>query len=95
MHTYFLLMALIATIFVGGHSVEAARYTTVAYTVSEGDTLDIIAQKYLPADRVESDREFAEFKEGIYEYNYEMVFIHRLPYEVREGDCLLITLWEK
>ena len=94
MHTYLLLVALIATMIFGGNSVEAASYKTVAYTVSESDTLDIIAQKYLPTDRGESDRAFAEFKEGIYEYNYEMVFTHRLPYEVRQGDCLLIALWE-
>lgn len=92
MRTYFLLLAFIATMLLGVHSVDAAGYKTVAYTVSEGDTLDIIARKYLPADRGDSDRAFAEFKEGIYEYNYEMVFIHRLPYEVREGDCILITL---
>ena len=94
MHTYFLLVALIATTFLGGHSAEAFGYKTLAYTVSESDTLDIIARKYLPANSVGSDRAFAEFKEGIYEYNYEMVFIHRLPYEVREGDRLLIALWE-
>jgi hypothetical protein len=94
MHSYLLLMAFIATMLLGGHSVEATEYKTVVYTVSGSDTLDIIARKYLPADRGDSDRAFKEFKEGIYEYNYETVFIHRLPYEVHKGDCLLITLWE-
>jgi len=94
MHTYVLLMALIATIFLGGHSVEATGYKTVAHTVCEGDTLDFIVQKYLPADKVNSDQAYADFKEAIIKYNYEMVFSHRQPNEVREGDCLLIALWE-
>lgn len=94
MHKYLLVMALIATIFLGNHSIEAKEFKAVAYTVNAGDTLDIIVQKYLPANMASSDQAFADFKEGIIKYNYEMVFSHRSPNEIHEGDCLLIALWE-
>ena len=93
MHTRQLLLALIVAALMRCNSVEAMEYTTVVYTVGAGDTLDSIAQTYLPTDRGNSWQAFAEFKEGIFEYNFDKVFIHRKPYEVRVGDCLLITLW--
>ena len=93
MHTRQLLLALIVATLMSCSSVEAMEYTTVVYTVGAGDTLDSIAQTYLPTDRGNSWQAFAEFKEGIFEYNFDKVFIHRKPYEVRVGDCLLITLW--
>ena len=93
MHTRQLLLALIAVTLMTCNPVEAKEYTTVVYTVGAGDTLDSIAQTYLPTDRGNSWQAFAEFKEGIFEYNFDRVFSQRKPYEVRVGDCLLITIW--
>jgi hypothetical protein len=87
------LLALIAVTFLSCSAVEAKEYTTVVYTVVAGDTMDSIAQTYLPPDRGDSWQAFLEFREGIFEYNFDRVFSHRKPYEVREGDCLLITFW--
>jgi len=94
MHTRHLLLALIVATLMSCGSVEAKEYTTVVYTVVAGDTLDSIAQTYLPPDRGTSWQAFAEFKEGIYEYNFDKVFVHRTPYEVHVGDYLLITFWK-
>jgi len=94
MHTRHLLLALIAATLMSCSSVAAKEYTTVVYTVGAGDTMDSIAQTYLPSDRGNSWQAFAEFKEGIFEYNFDRVFIHRKPYEVDVGDCLLITFWK-
>jgi len=94
MHTRHLLSVLLVAILLSCGSIEAKEFTTVAYTVSAGDTMDSIAQTYLPPDRGDSEQAFEEFKEGIFEYNYERVFVNRLPYEVHEGDCLYITFWE-
>lgn len=94
MHTPSLLLALIAVTFISCSSVEAKEYTTVDYTVGAGDTMDSIAQTYLPPDRGHSRRAFAEFKEGIFEYNFDRVFIYRKPYAVQPGDHLLITFWK-
>ena len=43
MHTRQLLLALIAVTLMTFNPVEAKEYTTVAYTVGAGDTLDSIA----------------------------------------------------
>lgn len=94
MNTHHLLLVLITAILMSCSSVEAKEYTMVSYTVVTGDTMDSIARTYLPPDRGKSWRAFAEFKEGIFEYNFDKVFIHRKPYEVRVGDCLLITFWK-
>jgi len=94
MYTRRLLLALITATLMSCSSVEAQEYTTVVYTVGAGDTLDSIAQTYLPLDRGNSWQAFAEFKKGIFEYNFDRVFIHREPYEVRVGDCLDITFWK-
>ena len=94
MHTRQLMLALIVVILMSCSSVEAMKYTTVVYTVGYGDTLNSIAQTYLPTDRGNSWQAFAEFKEGIFEYNFDRVFSQRKPYEVRVGDCLLITFWK-
>ena len=94
MHTRHLLLALIIVTLMSCSSVEAKEYTMVVYTVGAGDTLDSIAQTYLPPDRGNSWQASAEFKEGIFEYNFDRVFIHRQPYEVRTGDSLLITFWK-
>jgi hypothetical protein len=88
------LLALIAATLLSCSPAEAKEFTTVAFTVGAGDTMDSIAQTYLPPDRGNSYQAFAEFREGIYEYNYDRVFLDRDPYEVRVGDCLLITLWK-
>ena len=93
MHIRHQLLALIVTTLLSCSSVEAKEYTTVVYTVGAGDTLNSIAQTYLPPDRGSSWQAFAEFKEGIFEYNYDKVFVNREPYEVRLGDSLLITSW--
>lgn len=94
MDTHHLLLVLITATLMSCSSVEAKEYTTVSYTVVAGDTMDSIARTYLPLDRGKSWRAFAEFKEGIFEYNFDKVFIHRKPYEIRVGDSLLITFWE-
>lgn len=94
MQTRHLLLSLVVVALMSCNPVEAKMYTTVVYHVGAGDTLDNIAQRYLPSDRGPSWRAFAEFKEGIFEYNYDQVFIHRRPYDVREGDRLLITFWQ-
>ena len=86
--------ALIAVLLTSCNPAEAKTFTTVVHIVGEGDTMDSIAQAYLPSDRGNSHKAFAEFKEGIFEYNYDHVFINRKPYEVRVGDQLLITFWK-
>ena len=90
---YLLLILIVATL-MSCSPAEAKEYTTVVYTVVAGDTMDSIAQTYLPQDRGNSWQAFAEFREGIFEYNFDRVFIYRQPYEVHVGDCLLITFWK-
>jgi len=94
MRTHHLWLSLIAATLLSCSSVEAKEFTTVVYTVIAGDTMDSIAQTYLPADRGNSYQALAEFKEGIFEYNFDRVFIHRKPYEIHIGDSLLITFWK-
>ncbi len=95
MHTRRLLLeALIAVLLTGCNPAEAKEFTTVVHTVGAGETMDSIAQAYLPSDRGDSPQAFAEFKEGIFEYNFDSVFINRKPYEVCIGDKLLITFWK-
>jgi len=93
MHLHHLLLALIVATLMSCSSVEAKEFTTVVYIVGVGDTMSSIAQTYLPPDRGNSRQALAEFKEGIFEYNYDKVFFNRKPYEVHVGDCLLITSW--
>jgi hypothetical protein len=59
----------------------------VIHIVKSGETLDEIANFYLPPDR-----EFKEFREGIYELNYDKLK-DRPVYEVRKGDFLDIQFW--
>jgi hypothetical protein len=87
-------MALLLTMLISAGSVSAQEPVTMEYTVVAGDTLDSIAKSYLPSSWGDSHHAFAEFREGIFEYNFERVFVDRKPYEVREGDCLLILFWE-
>lgn len=95
MHTRRLVLeALIAVLLAGCNPAEAKEFTTVVHIVGIGDTLDSIAQTYLPSDRGDSKQAFAEFKEGIFEYNFDSIFINRKPYEVHLGDKLLITFWK-
>jgi hypothetical protein len=94
MNIHHLSLAFTIAVLLSFSSVEAREFKLVAYIVDADDTMDSIAHTYLPADRGTSHKAFAEFKEGIFEYNYDRVFIHRLPYEVRAGDCLFITFWE-
>lgn len=95
MHTRQLLIkVLIAVLLTGCNVGEAKEFTTVVHVVDASDTMDSIAQAYLPSDRGDSHQAFAEFKEGIFEYNYDCVFINRQPYEVRVGDRLLVTFWK-
>jgi hypothetical protein len=75
-------------------SLEAKELTTVEYTVVAGDTMDNIARQFLPTERGDSYKAFAEFREGIFEYNFNRVFYDREPYEVKEGDTLLIVFWQ-
>lgn len=97
MHTRRLLVeALIAVLLTSCNPAEAGgkEFTTIVHIVAASDTLDTIAQAYLPSDRGDSHQAFAEFKEGIFEYNYDRIFVNRKPYEVHTGDRLLITFWE-
>ena len=89
-----LLLALIAATLMGCSNVEALEFTTIYYNVVAGDTMDSIARTYLPPDRGDSYRAYAEFREGIFEFNFDRVFIDRKPYEVHVGDCLLINYWK-
>ena len=94
MHTRRLLLeALIAVLLTSCNPAEAKEFTTVVHVVSASDTMDSIAQTYLPPNRGDSHQAFAEFKEGIFEYNFDRVFVNRQPYEVHPGDQLLITFW--
>ena len=93
MHIQHLLLAIIVATLMSCSSVEAKEFTTVVYIVGGGDTMNSIAQTYLPPDRGSSRQALAEFKEGIFEYNYDKVFFNRKPYEVHVGDCLFITSW--
>lgn len=94
MRTCLLFMVFMAVIFAGCLSAEAKEYKIVAHIVSAGDTLDIIVAKYLPEQMAHSERAIADFKDVIIKYNYELIFSHRRPNEIREGDCLFIALWE-
>lgn len=58
------------------------------HVVKEGETLDSIAKAYMT-----KDREIREFKEGIVEMNYEMIFEKRIDKRVRHGDKLIIGYW--
>ena len=87
-------LAFVAATFLFCSSISASELVTVVYSVVAGDTMDSIAHSYLPEDRGNSSRAYAEFKEGIFEYNFDRVFIDRAPYEVHAGDYLLITFWE-
>lgn len=87
-------LALLVIMLISSGSVSAQELVTIEYSVAAGDTMDSIAKSYLPASWGDSHQAFAEFKEGIFEYNFERVFVDRKPYEVREGDCLLILFWE-
>ena len=88
-------MALLVTMLIVSGSVSAQGPVTFEYTVAAGDTLDTVAKSYLPSSWGDSHRAFAEFIEGIFEYNFDRVFADRKSYEVREGDCLLILFWER
>ena len=94
MHMRHLLPLLIAATFMFCSSIEAKELTTVVYTVSSGDTMNSIAAEYLPLEWGDSYEAFEEFREGIYENNYDRVFADRKPYEVREGDFLFINIWK-
>jgi len=94
MNIHHLSLAFIVALLLSFGSVEAREYKIIAYTVDADDTMDSITRNYLPSDRGASIEAFAEFKEGIFEYNYDRIFSDRIPYEVRVGDCLYITFWE-
>lgn len=87
-------ISLLMTMLIGMGPVSARELKTFEYTVVAGDTIDTIARSYLPAGWGESSQAFAEFREGIFEYNFERIFFDRKSYEVREGDCLKILFWE-
>lgn len=65
----------------------------LGHFVQKGETLDDIAKLYCPPEQAKHAKGLAEFKEGIYEYNYEKVFYARPKYEVRPGDFLTICLF--
>lgn len=80
-----IVWALIWTIAEASPERELVR---VGHEVKAGETLDTITRFYLPPDR-----EFLEFREGIYQLNYERVFEGRGSYEVHEKDYLIIQFW--
>lgn len=85
--TILVLIAVVLCLHVG--TALAKELVCVSHTVQSGETLDSVAHKYITADR-----EFKEFREGIYELNYEEVFKGRPPYEVHTGDLLQINYWK-
>ena len=94
MHIRKLLATLLVLTFMCWNSLEARELTTVEYTVVAGDTMDNIAKLFLPSEWGSSHRAFAVFREGIYEYNYDRIFVDRDPYEVKVGDTLWIVRWQ-
>ena len=92
-HAGIFFLTLLATMLTGISPLAAQEATIIEYTVGIGDTLDTIAREFLPHSWGDSNQAFAEFREGIFEYNFDRIFWGRKPYEVREGDCLLIAIF--
>ncbi|WP_094607767.1 hypothetical protein SPSIL_008660 [Sporomusa silvacetica DSM 10669] len=62
------------------------------YVVKSGDTLDTISYKFMEKSSVR--RDVREFREGIIELNYDMVFAVRYPHElIMPGDKLTTNYW--
>lgn len=94
-----IIVAIIALMCLGfgqppGHMVEEI------YTVKSGDTLWTVGERYMEKNTY-APRDIREFCEGIYELNYEAVFMDReaqgaaRPKEVFPGDELKIRYWVK
>lgn len=70
----------------------AVEKITLGHIVQKGDTLDSIAKKYIKPELANNPKAVAEFKEGIYELNYEDLR-GRPRYQVKEGDFLRINIF--
>lgn len=91
-----LLMIGIAAVLCGGGPEKHAGkdMVVVTHVVTKGETLWTIAEKYITPDRY-----MPEFVEGIYELNYDRVFVERekngYPRKsVYPGDRLEIRYWQ-
>lgn len=65
-------------------------FVTETYTVTKSDTLQSIAEKYITKN-TGTVREVDEFQEGIRELNFDVIGNG----EVKAGEVLKITYWEK
>lgn len=77
-----------------GFSESEKEVVIVTHVISTGETLWMVAEKYIPPDRY-----MPEFLEGIYELNYDRVFDKRekagVPrMSVYPGDRLEIRYWK-
>ncbi|WP_425058395.1 hypothetical protein SCACP_30460 [Sporomusa carbonis] len=91
------LLLIVAVLLCGACSGEQnvkKELAVVTHVVSKGETLWTIAEKYITPDRY-----MPEFIEGIYELNYDRVFVERekngAPRKsVYPGDRLEIRYWQ-
>lgn len=97
------MVALVGLLFIVGTMASVAsasptgttslKLVTEVYTVAQGDSLDTITTQYMEKATESSPREFKEFREGIYELNFDSVFKGREKYAVEVGDKLTINYW--
>ena len=92
------LLLVVAVLLCGGYGYGEQNVkkelVVVTHVVSKGETLWTIAEKYITPDRY-----MPEFIEGIYELNYDRVFVERekngAPRKgVYPGDRLEIRYWQ-
>lgn len=95
-----LLIATLAVCLGFGQAKIPGKMIEETYTVKTGDTLWSVGEKFI-AKNTYSARDVREFQEGIYELNYQTVFLNResqgwaRPKEVFPGDKLQIVYWVK
>ena len=94
-----LIIALVLVCMVGlsqcGSAEQPKQLVQITHIVATGETLHGIAEQYCPPDRY-----ILEFREGIYELNYDTVFHPRelqgvAKMTVFPGDRLQINFWVK
>lgn len=89
----FSLVLIMAFVLGMGEQGKKLELVTVQHTVRQGETLWDIGEKYITPDRY-----MPEFVEGIYELNYDRVFVKREKNgaprrSVYPGDVLEIHFW--
>lgn len=98
--TAVLLIGTLAVCLGFGQAKIPGKMIEETYTVKHGDTLWSVGEKFIVKNTY-SARNIREFQEGIYELNYESVFLNReskgwaRPKEVLPGDKLKIVYWVK